>query len=443
MNKELKEILFSDYGIHSRKPAPINKLMSSFASDFRQGYDINLGVGYVNEDTIPKDLIKKALDKVFSDPDKYRCSLNYGGPRGSANLINSIRNYYLTHTPGGVGKDILKKRDIIIGPSGATSILEGICDIIKPGIVITSDPMYYIYCHLLERKGFKVVTIPEDSHGINTGLVEEKCRTLDCKSIRFFYIVTINNPTSTILSNTRRKEIVSLAHRLSRESGQKIPVFFDKAYEDLIHDPAVRSVKSGLLHDELGLVYELGTLSKILAPGLRIGYMIGKNGPLLQTLVQKTNDVGFSAPMICQEIASYILDHYIDKQIKKVNAGYRRKALAVKDAMERMLGPFVSEYRGGSAGFYYYLTLDGVKTCEGSPFFRYVTRTTGKREIDGLPGKKNPVVIYIPGEFCVHPLGDMREAGNYQLRISYGYEETGRIIQAINIMKQAIEAGKV
>ena len=51
MNKDVRELLLSDYGKRSSIAAPINRLMSSFASDFRKGFDINLGVGYVNEDT--------------------------------------------------------------------------------------------------------------------------------------------------------------------------------------------------------------------------------------------------------------------------------------------------------------------------------------------------------------------------------------------------------
>jgi len=438
---KLAEITLSAYGTASSAPSPVNRMMASFADDFRPGTDINLGVGYVNENTIPYDLILDAMRQVLSQPGKYRVPFNYGGPEGSPNLIASLRDFYIRNSIGSLDRATLDSKKIIIGPSGATSLLEGIAQILNPGIVITADPMYYIYCDYLERRGFEVIAVPEDADGLRADLLNQKLAALGRRAgdISFFYSVTVNNPTGSILANRRRQAIISAAANLSVRLQRKIPVIFDKAYEDLVHDATVEPPQSGLLFDTHGIVYEIGTLSKILSPAMRIGYMIGQDGPFMAAMVQKTSDVGFSAPLISQEVASYMLDHNVGAQIELVRKGYREKARAVRRWIDEDLGMFLSEYTGGKAGFYFYLTFDTVETIEGSPFFNYLARTTGDPVIDGPAGNKYPRVIYVPGQYCVHPRGDLVALGKRQLRLSYGFEELDGIHCAIGCMRQAAQ----
>jgi 2-aminoadipate transaminase len=408
----LMNVHLSSYGRASARPSPVNRMMEEFASDFRDGVDINLGVGYVNEKTIPVGLLTEAMQAVAGDPLKYRQAFNYGGPAGSANLVRALRRFLGT-----------EERRLIIGPCGATSILDGLAEVMAPGIVVTSDPMYYIYCEALERKGFEVLAVPEDDEGIALAPLERKLETLDPERISFFYVVTVNNPSCTILSNRRRRALFEVASRL------RVPIFYDLAYELLLHDPAAEPFASVLPEDELGIAYEIGTLSKVLAPGLRIGYLLGADGPLMNAMVQRTSDTGFSAPLFVQEMASHLLEAGVEDQLRAVNAGYREKALAVRQGIERNLGDALEECRGGSAGFYFYLTFREVETHPASPFFQFLTHPTGDRAR----------VMYVPGEYCVHPRGELVERGQRQLRLSYGFEDTPRILRALEWMREAVE----
>ena len=282
-------------------------MMAAFASDFRDGIDINLGVGYVNEKTIPAALLAEAMQAVVRHPVKYRQAFNYGGPEGSANLIASLRRFLAGSRVGGLDEAALNRKRLI-------------------------------YCDALQRRGFEVLAVPEDDQGIDPGALSRKLEALGgrTREIAFFYVVTVNNPSCTILSNSRRRALVEVASPLSLAGERRIPVFFDGAYELLLHDP--------------------------------------------------------------------------------------------RAGIERSLGPHLAGCRGGRAGFYYYLTFARIETHPESAFFKYLTRPTGE-----------PRVIYIPGEYCVHPRGDLVKEGRRQLRLSYGFEESDTILRALELMREAVE----
>ena len=268
---KIRDVLLSDYGKASSIPSPVNRLMTDFAVGFRDGRDINLGVGYVNERTIPHQEIQHACAAVLAHPQKYRASLNYGGAQGSPNLIASLKRFHTENRIGGITEQTLNSRDIVIGANGATSLLESITHLLPGGLVLTADPMYYIYCNDLGRKGFSVIAIPEDDEGLDAERLRTKLKRLgnEKQAIRFFYVVTVNNPTCTILSNTRKRELVDIVTRLSHEVGRKIPIFFDNAYRDLVHDSAVEPLESALCYDTSALSMKLARCQK----SLRLGYV--------------------------------------------------------------------------------------------------------------------------------------------------------------------------
>ncbi|MFG0249450.1 MAG: aminotransferase class I/II-fold pyridoxal phosphate-dependent enzyme [Phycisphaeraceae bacterium JB051] len=433
----MHEISLSDYGQASTTPSPVAQMMASFANTFRPAIDINLGVGYVNENTIPRQFIADAVNHIVAHHHDFHAPFNYGSPDGVTELIAAIRTYLAYHHFGNLTPASLAKLDMIIGANGATSLLDAMTQILPRGIVVTTDPLYYIYTNQLQRAGFELLSVPEDRDGIRTDVLADKIKALGPRrsEISFVYIVTVNNPSCSILTTQRRIGLLRLMNKLCTEQRRKIPLIMDTAYEQLIHDPDTPTPDSALLHDELGIVHEIGTLSKTLAPTLRVGYMLAKPSPFLDAMVQKVSDTGFSAPLLNQHIAALLLDQHASEQIKAVKTGYREKAVQTRKWIEEYLGDEVESIIGGRAGFYFYLTFKNTQTHQESAFFKFLSRHTGDQSIDA---ERNPTVIYIPGNFCVNPQGDMAEQGQRQLRLSFGYESLDRIHTAIKRMGDAL-----
>jgi len=99
------------------------------------------------------------------------------------------------------------------------------------------------------------------------------------------------------------------------------------------------------------VVFEIGTLSKIIAPSLRIGYMMGSDGDLMRAMTQRTSDAGLSGPLINQEIAGWLLDNtrglqffarvglppgIMDRWPHELSGGMKQRAAI---AMALMMGP--------------------------------------------------------------------------------------------------------
>ena len=443
MLENMKDIELSEFAVKSLVPSPVAKMTGEFAETFRDEVDINLGVGYVNEETIPNEGVIDAIQYVCTHPQDHRMPLNYGGPEGAANLINAIKRFMGRRDPG-LSENRLSELRLIVGANGATSILDSLGDIFKKGIVVTADPYYYIYCETLERKGFEIRTVKEGTAGLEPSSLKKYLFSMDesdLDKLAFIYIVTVNNPSGSVISYSKRIEIINVVIELAEVLGKKIPVIFDCAYDSLNHGKNCPEIKS-VLHEKYPIpVFEIGTFSKILAPALRIGYMVGDNSPILSAIVQKTADIGFSNSLIMQEATAWMLDNVVDAQINRVNAAYRDKAEKIRSEIEIELSDWLEILRGGECGFYFYITFKNVMTGKGSKFYSYLTRTTGvaKYDLCDMEGNKKPVVVYVPGEICQNPHGDCVDAGSRELRISYGFENIENILLAVKIMKEACE----
>ena len=89
-----------------------------------------------------------------------------------------------------------------------------------------ADDSKTILENLLERLGYEIVAVPEDDQGLRPELLDRKLEELGTRrrEISFFYVVTVNNPTSTILANKRRRELITTVERVSRELQRPVPL---------------------------------------------------------------------------------------------------------------------------------------------------------------------------------------------------------------------------
>ena len=103
-------------------------------------------------------------------------------------------------------------------------------------------------------------------------------------------------------------------------------------------------------------------------------------------------------------------------------------ASSMPSPANRMMEEFASGFR------------DGVDINLGVGYVkeRTIPAAEVRRALDGPPGSRKPRVVYIPGEICVHPRGDLSELGRRQLRLSYGFEELDSLLRAIVLMREAI-----
>jgi GntR family transcriptional regulator/MocR family aminotransferase len=166
----------------------------------------------------------------------------------------------------------------VLVTSGSQQALALVCQtLLRPGdVVLVESPTYNLALELFQSLGLTAVGVPIDQHGMQTALLE---RALQQQHPRLIYTIpNFQNPSGVCLSAARRRELVELAQRYN------VPVLEDDFVGDLrYHGRALPAVKA---LDPGGLVIYTGSFSKMLMPGLRVGYLLA-DGPVFARLVRQ------------------------------------------------------------------------------------------------------------------------------------------------------------
>lgn len=175
--------------------------------------------------------------------------------------------------------------------------------------------------------------VPTDDDGMVPSELEWRLGSLD--RVKLIYVVPdFQNPSGRRWSVARRRRLAEIAARFG------VPVIEDAPYAELCYDgeplPSVASM------DEAGLVVYLGTFSKILSPGLRLGW-VAADGEILQRYVLVKQGADLHTSSLVQLLAArFMLDHDIDAHIARLREVYRARRDAMIAALEEHFPPDVS-----------------------------------------------------------------------------------------------------
>jgi len=330
---ELQPVKNLSVAIASRYPAKTNfsigetNIFSFPQSDFQRSNDLILAEGFPDIRLAPMNHLSREI-RVIEKGRTFRKYLHYGNPQGTVYLRETLSKF-LAETRAlkiSAGNII-----IIRGAQMALYIAAQV--LINPGDhVIVGDPGYVTATLTLQRIGAVINRVRVDDNGIMVDEIEKLCKQ---KKIRLAYIISHHHhPTTVTLSAERRIRLLNLAHRYNF-------AIIEDDYDYDFHYTSSPIVPMASL-DQHGNVIYIGTLSKTLAPAIRIGFMIAPKNFIDESVAMRRS-IDFQGDSILEiAIAELYKNGIVQNHIKKAVKIYRQRRDNFCDLLQRKLDGYVS-----------------------------------------------------------------------------------------------------
>lgn len=403
----------------------------SIAYLMKQGIEnrdvISLAAGFVDEVTLPVTLVRDSIADILTDDAAGHGVLQYGTTAGFGPLRENLLTH-LARLENCSTTDLNVTANDIVVTSGSQQLLQHLSDVLfDPGdICLVAAPTYFVFLGTLNGVGARTIAVDTDENGMCMNALEAELTRLeeagDLHRVKMIYLVSsFENPSGVTLADNRRKQVVDIAKRWSKE--QRILILEDAAYRELRYEdddgPSIWSHDDDRQH-----VILAQTFSKSFSPGIRVAY-----GVLPHDLVSAIHDVkgnfDFGSPNLNQRIVSHALQSgKYERHVADLQSSYRVK----RDAMLAAADEFFSDIPGVSwlrpnGGLYVWMTLpDTIETGFESPLFERASKTEG--------------VMYVPGEIA-YPKGSSLQKRT-QMRLSFGVESPEIIHDGMRRLSNAV-----
>ena len=326
-------------------PAPAIKWTGSPKYNFTGGNN--------DSDELPLDGLVAAADAVLKR--EGRTLATYGlasGPQG----YRPLREFLVQKLKRDAG--ITCTADEILVTSGSLQALDLVNGVLltRDDTVIIEQDCYQGSINRLTRRGVNMIGIPLDGDGMRMDALSAALDDLKRRGIRAKYIYTIptvQNPTGSILPETRRAEMLKLAE------AHGVPIFEDDCYADLVWNhqrpPALHAMSTS------ANVIHIGSFSKSIAPALRVGYIVAPWAMLSRMLAIKS-DAG-SGAVEQMMLGEYCTPHFAD-HIPELTRGLRKKLDTLMEALNEQFGT-AAEFEEPKGGIFLWVKLpDNVDTLK-------------------------------------------------------------------------------
>mgnify|MGYP005840340077 CR=1 FL=1 len=299
---------------------------------------IRLGTGELSPELFPKEMMKTVMEKL---PERIT-SLGYEEPKGQFFLRQEISKYLKT-----MGIDASPASILIV--SGALQALHLISvGLLKPNSTIFLEKPSYLYSlHVFQSVGVRLLGLPLDGEGLSVEALSQQQKQK--KGALLYTIPSFHNPTGIVMSKSRRQELIKVCEE------DRLPIIEDDVYRELWLDaPSPPPLKS---LDQNGLVLYLGSMSKTLSPGLRIGWLVGPE-PVIERLADLKMQTDYGSSSLSQwAAAEWLASGLYTKHLGEVREQLRVRRGVLLGALEDYFSELAT-WNQPQGGFYIWLRLN-------------------------------------------------------------------------------------